>query len=327
MKWIRRLLPWLAPGITLLLVWQWGQWQRDIPAWDWQTGPGLAPPPPPEFGPPPEAEPVGWLQVQLRSGDGRPAEGALVALLEPEPTVSRADQEGKLRLPLWKEGNYHLLAYFPGHELLRLRGSAGEQVLVLNFEVLDSLEIPPWQPPVEHRRGLELLCADGQVLAGALVVAKKREDSASTWQQGLSWVTISDPHGYAEFPNLPEGKFQVQAYAPGMPPAPPWMLAEWTWNPQESPQPARHSVAAVHLKLIGLPPGEVLEGRRAVEGGALPLRHIGDEGEVSFPPLPPGRYRFLTRDRYLELSLESGSREAHFSTAKIRSGEDGMGGE
>ncbi|MFQ5749945.1 MAG: hypothetical protein ACE5H3_10885, partial [Planctomycetota bacterium] len=114
---------------------------------------------------------------------------------------------------------------------------------------------------------------------------------------------------------------QVSLFAPGLPPAEPWLLGQRNLSPTEGLATAPvWPLPFARLVVAGLPFHVLLTGERLSPATGppdpLPLRWSGERGEVIWECLPPGRYRFRSAGQARTIELKPGAARLDFSPRK-----------
>jgi hypothetical protein len=254
--------------------------------------------------------------IELIRADGSPAEGAVVVLLEPEMAIDYADAEGQVRLQRTLGGPLRLQAYAPGHELITLGPIDAADVDTLQFETRIQPQIPELAPERLVQHDVQLLNSSGQGISGVQVIARRpvevRRDVRPFIEPGVEpsryevpWVAFSDEDGWIELEGLPELPIMMRAYPLGLPRKEAWELDSMRLAPiPDGESEWRLSVA--RLILWNLPAHFAMQAERLDVAGALPMRRVPADGELSWLILPPGKYRFTVEGETREFELFAG---------------------
>lgn len=256
------------------------------------------------------------VSIELTRADGRPAEGAVVVLLEPEMAIDYADAQGQVRLQRTLGGPLRLQAYAPGHELITLGPIDAAEVGKLQFETRIQPQIPELMPERLVQHDVQLLNSTGQGLTGIQVIARRPvevrngvrpyiEPGVEPSRYEVPWVAFSDEDGWVELEGLPELPILMRAYPLGLPRLEAWELDSMRLAPLPEGE-SEWRLLVARLDLWNLPAHFALQSERTDVAGALPMRRIPANGELSWMVLPPGKYRFTVDGESREIELFAG---------------------
>lgn len=238
-----------------------------------------------------------FLQVAVELPSGQPAIHALVVMLEPELTAGFTDSSGEVQLAYFQPGNFRLQAFLPHHDLLQIGPAPAEDVAVLRLREREIRELPRLLPQALVRFDLELLSSNDQALADLLIRTTLAPNTAEEKSATLApWISLADEDGWARIEGVPEEELLLQAYAPGLPADPAWLLAERRLTPRDNAD-VTWNIPCSSLSLNELPAGELLYGERVDQAAKLPLVRVPTSGKVHYPVLPPGTYQFRIGDK------------------------------
>lgn len=256
------------------------------------------------------------VSIELTRADGSPAEGAVVVLLEPEMAIDYADAQGQVRLQRTLGGPLRFQAYVPGHELITMGPIDPDKVSKLQFEARIQPQIPELLPERLVQHDVQLLDKSGQSISGVQVIARRPaqakrevrpyiEPGVEPSRYEVPWVAFSDEDGWIELEGLPELPVMMRAYPLGLTRTPAWELASMQLSPLPNGESEwLLSVAALHLH--NLPTHVSLLAERTDIAGKLPQRQVPSNGELSWPVLPPGKYRFTIDGETRNIELFAG---------------------
>jgi len=245
----------------------------------------------------PSIESPEFLEVAVQLPSGEPAVHALVVMLEPELTAAFTDSSGNAQLAYFQAGSFRLQAFLPHHDLLQIGPAPAEDVAILQLKERSIQELPPLLPQTLVRFDLELQTTTGTPLPNLLLRAVQTQSNTLA-----PWVSLADADGWARIEGVPEEELHIQAYAPGMPIDPAWLLAERTYTPRDGAD-LIWKIPVAKLIIPNLPPGELLYGERLQPYAKLPLIRVPANGIAKFPVVPSGLYQFKIGDR--EFQVES----------------------
>jgi hypothetical protein len=245
----------------------------------------------------PSIESPEFLEVAVQLPSGEPAVHALVVMLEPELTAGFTDSKGTAQLAYFQAGDFRLQAYLPHHDLLQIGPATAADVAVLQLQERRIKNLPPLLPQTLVRFDIELQSTTGLALPNLLLRAVQSKTTTLA-----PWVSLADADGWARIEGVPEQELHLQAYAPGMPIDPAWLLAERTYTPRDGSDFV-WKIPVAKLVIPNLAPGELLYGERVQPYAKLPLIRVPANGTAKFPVVPPGLYQFKIGDR--EFQMES----------------------
>jgi len=258
------------------------------------------------------------LTLELLKADGRPAQGAVAILLEPEFAVAYANQSGVAVLNHFQGGPARIQAYMPGHDLLSAGPLPLDQWSSLQFTAREEPSIARLQPEELLRHDLILRDRNGQALTQVQVIATAPSKEATfppRLQAGVEpsrymvpWIAFSDEDGWARLDGVPRISLQARAYPLGFPLDEAWLLGEMELVPTVDGESA-WIINPSQLRITGLPSELAFSLERLDTPGKLPLRRIPSSGVLTWPTLPPGSYRASIDGEFRDYTLRSGENE------------------
>jgi hypothetical protein len=306
---VKRLAVWLALPLAVLAALALGHFvfrpDFQVEANQFEELLGLTPIPRPDE-----------VSIELTRADGSPAAGAVVVLLRPEMAIDYADAAGRVRLQRTLGGPLRLQAYVPGHELITLGPIDAAEVSKLQFKTRIQPQIPELMPERLVQHDVQLRSSTGQAIPGVQVIARRPvearratrpfiEPGVEPSRYEVPWVAFSDQDGWIELEGLPELPIMMRAFPLGLPREPAWELAKLRLAPIANGE-SEWRIPVARLEWHDLPAHDALHGERLDIVGDLAMRRVPADGTLSWPVLPPGKYRFTVEGETREIELFAG---------------------